>query len=109
MKKLTAILIAAVVAVSMCVTVFADYCVVTYPDVSLGSIAVEGSHENPSTSALCSNSYREETVVKTISLAGQRFGVKEICTARNIKLSFEVYELKCTSCGHIFALMLRAE
>ena len=109
MKKLTALLIAAITVVSLCANIFADFCVVTYPDVSLGNIAVEGSHENPSTGALCSNTYRDEAVVRTISLAGQRFGVKEICTARIIRSSFEVYELKCTSCGHIFALMLRAE
>ena len=109
MKKFTSILIAMVIAVSMCVTVFADFCIDAYPDVTAGHIAVDGSHENPSTGALCSNTYRDEIVTRTISLAGQRFGIKDICTARNVRSSFEVYELKCTSCGHVFALMLRAE
>ena len=109
MKKLTAVFIASVIAMSLCVTVFADFCIATYPDVTAGHIAIEGSHENPSTGALCSNTYCSETVIKTMSFAEQRFGIEGICTARNVRTSLDIYELKCSSCNHVFALMLRAK
>ena len=108
-KKLTAVLFAAFIAMSLCITVFADFCITTYPDVTFGHIAVDGSHENPSTGALCSNTYCSETVVRTMSFAEQRFDLKGICTVRSARTGFEIYELKCSSCNHVFALMLRAK